>query len=150
MIGGDCKLYYDSASSVASPTWVLIPKAQDVNLPDSLEEVEASARHSKEKKYLGGQQDMGIEFGYLYDTADDTVFAFLRTAYINRTPIQVAEADGAIATVGTTYGKNWYIVTSMPSAEELNGAKNFQITMKPTIKFNAGAIVDKSYTTVAS
>lgn len=149
MKGADCKLYYDSASSIASPTWVLISKAQDVSLPSSAEEVEASARHSKRKKYLSGQIDESITFGYLYDTAADTVFDFLRTAYLDGTEIQIADADGAIATTGTTYGKDWCVITAFESTEEMNGAKVFNITLKPTVKFNAGAIVDKSYTTVS-
>jgi len=70
--GLDCKLYYDSASSVASPTWVLVSKAKDVSLPESAEEVDASARYSRYKKILPGQIDNAITFGYQYITSTDT------------------------------------------------------------------------------
>lgn len=152
-VGGlDCKLYYDSASSVASPTWVLISKAQDLSGPETAEEVEASARHSRFKKFLAGQIDGPIQFGYLYSTAAsgsmDSVLTALKGAFVAGTPLQFAVADGAIATTGTTYFKDWFVVTGMERSEELNGSVSFQFSLKPYPKFNSGSIVDRSYTIV--
>lgn len=139
--GYKCKLYYDSADSQASPTWVLIKNAIDVNLPDSQEEVEVSARYADDKLYLAGQSDRAINFGYQYITGSgDTVFTALQTRKANRTATQFAWADGPIATTGTVYYKGWMTITQFDSAEELAGSKTFDITVKPTPHFTAGTL----------
>ena len=146
--GQDCKLYYDSASNVASPTWVLITKAKDVSVPSTADAADASARYSRYKKYVAGLVDESIQFGYQYSTDSDTIWDALKGAYVAGTSLQMAVADGAIATNGTTYHKDWYIFTEFSSEENLDGSKTFQVTAQPTPKFSSGSLVDKTYTTV--
>lgn len=140
-----CKLYYDADSSIASPTWTEIVAAKDVSEPNTADEVEVSARFSDGKKYIPGQFDQSIQFGYQYlKGGDDAVFEFLQDAFNDRTPIQIASTDGDIETTGTVGFKDWVVVTQFDTTEELAGSKTYAITFRPTPKFNAGAIVERT------
>ena len=75
--GFECKLYYNTANVGQTAQWVEIKNAKDVNLPDSVEAIEASARYSKSKRYIAGLFDGSIEFGYQYIRGTDAVFAAL-------------------------------------------------------------------------
>ncbi len=140
-----CKLYYDSASSVDSPTWVEIVNAKDVSEPDTADEVEVSARYSGGKKYIAGQKDQSIQFGYQYmKGGDDTVFSFLQDAYDDRTPIQIASTDADIEDNDTVGFTDWVVVTQFETTEELAGSKMYNITFRPTVKFDSNTIVERT------
>lgn len=147
--GFECDLYYDSVGTAGgTPTWAEIKNAKDVNFPDAADEIEVSARYSDRKKYIAGMFDGAIEFGYQFVKGTDAVFTALQTKYLSRTPIQVAAADGPIATPGTIYSRDWYMITKFEKSEELAGSVTYSITLRPTVVFNAGAMVEKTYVTV--
>ena len=145
--GFECKLYYNTANVGQTAQWVEIKNAKDVNLPDSVEAIEASARYSKSKRYIAGMFDGSIEFGYQYIRGTDAVFAALQTHYLNREPIEIAAADNEILVGGTTYSRDWYVVTKFERSEELGGARVYNVTLQPTVVFNNGQVIEKSYHT---
>ena len=148
--GFECKLYYNSANVGQAAAWVELKNAKDVSHPDSVEAIEASARYSKSKRYIAGLFDGSIEFGYQYIRGTDAVFDELQDRYQNREPIEIAAADDAIATNGTTYGRDWYVITKFERSEEMGGARVYNVTLQPTVVFNNGALIEKSYHVVGS
>jgi hypothetical protein len=146
--GFECKLYYNSANAGQNAQWVEIKNAKDVNVPDSVEAIEASARYSGSKRYIAGMFDGSIEFGYQYIRGADAVFDELQDRYLNREPVEVAAADNAITASGTVYSRDWYIITKFERSEELGGARVYSITLQPTVVFNNGVLIEKSYHSV--
>ncbi len=146
--GFECALYYNSADINAAATWIEIQNAKDVSLPDSADEIEVSARYSKAKKYIAGMNDGSIEFGYQYIRGTDAVFSELESRYLNREPIEVAAADGDITTNGTVYSRDWYMITKFERTEELGGSRVYSVTLRPTVVFNAGTMVERTFVVV--
>lgn len=146
LAGFECSLNYDSADSVASPVWVPIPQAKNVSIPDSMDAVEVSARSSPQKRYIAGMGEESISCEYQYvDGTGDAVFAALQAKYLARAPIQIAWADGSMAVAGAHYGKDWFVITKFDTSEELSGSKTYSLELKPTVKFNSGALVERSF-----
>ncbi|MFM7842917.1 MAG: hypothetical protein ACKPEY_01635 [Planctomycetota bacterium] len=148
--GFECKLYYNSANVGSTPTWVEIKNAKDVSHPDSVEAIEASARYSKSKRYIAGMFDGSIEFGYQYIRGTDAVFTAPQNHYLNHEPIAVAAADNDIAVAGTTYGRDWYVVTKFERSEELGGTRTYNVTLQPTVVFNSGTLIERTFVVVGS
>lgn len=98
--GGDCKLYYNSAS-YASPTLVEVTKAVDVDFTIDKGYGDASSRSSGWKKNVATLKDLTINFGYRYrQGATDTVFDALRAAGLADTPIELFVLDGVSSAAG--------------------------------------------------
>lgn len=148
--GFECVLYYNSGT-YASPTWVPMPMVRNLSEPEGYTKIDISTRASPNKKYFAGQADCSVAFDYLYRKGTtDSVFTFLQTSKDARTAVQFAVADGPIATVGTEYSLDYYQVTKFDKKQDLDGVMMFDIELSPTVYFNAGALVDRSYVTVAS
>ena len=146
--GFECALYYNSAALNAAAVWAEIKNAKDVSLPDAADEIDVSARYSKAKKYIAGMNDGSIEFGYQYIRGTDAVFNELEDRYLNREPIEVAAADGDITVEGTVYSRDWYTITKFERTEELGGSRVYNVTLRPTVVFNAGEMVERTFVTV--
>ncbi len=144
-----CKSYLNTATH-ASPTWSEAKFVKDVALPDSAESIDVSARFSGGKKYEPGQAEQNVTFSYQYIKGSvDSVLSALRTAFHGRTALQMAFADGPIATNGTTYFKDWFKVHKMDSAEDLGGSKMYDIELRPCIHFESSSLIERTYTTVS-
>lgn len=145
----EAKLYYDSADSVSTPTWVEIKNIKDVAEPDSLEKLDVSSRASKNKKYWAGMADQNISTQYQFQKGvTDTVFTALKAKKESGDQIQLACCDGDIVVTGSTYFKDWYVITKFDRKEDLGGTIVYDLEFSPAPKFNSGALVDRSYTTV--
>jgi hypothetical protein len=143
--GFECALFYKDGAN-----WNEIKNAKDVSLPDSTEAIDVSARYSAAKKYIAGMSDGSIEFGYQYIKGTDPVFDALQARYLSREPIEIAAADGAIAENGTVYSRDWYVVTKFERTEELGGSRVYSVTLQPTVVFESGNIVERSFHVVGS
>ena len=143
--GFECALFYKDGAN-----WKEIKNAKDVSLPDSTEAIDVSARYSRAKKYIAGMSDGSIEFGYQYIKGTDAVFDALQTHYLSREPIEIAAADGPIAENGTVYSRDWYVVTKFERTEELGGSRVYSVTLRPTVVFNAGAMVERTFVVVGA
>ena len=143
--GFECALFYKDGAN-----WNEIKNAKDVSLPDSTEGIDVSARYSAAKKYIAGMSDGSIEFGYQYIKGTDPVFDALQARYLSREPIEIAAADGAIAENGTVYSRDWYVVTKFERTEELGGSRVYSVTLQPTVVFESGNIVERSFHVVGA
>lgn len=136
MIGLSCKLYYDPAGIGSTPTWVEITNAQDVGLPLTADEVEASTRGGGGfKQFLAGLIDAGITWTMVWVDGDTDITA-LRTAFLSRAPIGLAVMTGGIAAAGSEGLWLDVIVTGFDRQEPLNGAVTVAITVKPALTEN--------------
>jgi len=107
MAGKRWKLYYDSASSHASPTWVEIGRARDIKMPRSKGKADGSRRESSYEIEESALKTTGLEFGYVYKPGTDAVRDALMASYNNDSLIHVAVADGDIDTENTRYTHFW-------------------------------------------
>ena len=145
IVGFECALFYKDGAN-----WNEIKNAKDVSLPDSTEAIDVSARYSAAKKYIAGMSDGSIEFGYQYIKGTDPVFDALQARYLSREPIEIAAADGPIAENGTVYSRDWYVVTKFERTEELGGSRVYSVTLQPTVVFESGNIVERSFHVVGA
>jgi hypothetical protein len=138
--GFEAKLYLK-----ISATWTEMIYAQDVKGPNVAGEIETSIKGSRNKKYIQGQSDQSLEFEYLWIKGHtDPVFNALQAAKEAGTVVEVASADGAIATAGTTYIRDNYIVVDFSKNEELESAVTYSAKLKPAIVLASGALVERS------
>jgi len=121
LIGRECNLYYNSGS-YASPTWTLITRAIDVNLPVAAEYGDVSSRISIFKMQAKSQVVVGpLTFGYRYrQLQTDAVFDALRPMTFSNAKVEFAVCDTTIATTGSEYVRATYqleMVIDQPMAD---------------------------------
>jgi len=143
VVGLTCKGYRNTGS-YGSPTWNEITPVRDLNLNLDKGAAEVKARLSTWTQNLPTLKTADLEFGIIADTAIDDYNA-LRDAYLNDTVVDVAVADGAIATTGTQYFRADYYATGFKRGEPLEEVATVDITMKLAYSSNAPA-----FTTVGS
>jgi aryl-phospho-beta-D-glucosidase BglC (GH1 family) len=110
VIGKNAKAYYNTAT-YTTPTWVEIPKIQDLSVPLSKNMVDLPSREIDWSVKGAGLKTMQVTFGYLMVSGADTVFDALLDSFISDTPIGMAFMNGAIAT-STNQGMRAYLVAS--------------------------------------
>lgn len=143
LVGASCKLYYNSATH-ASPTWVLIANAVDVNPSISKNYGDGSSRASGWKKNLPALKDLSCSFGYRYKNGTDTVFDALRTAALANTPIELFFADGLAATTGTE-GIRAYFDLAMGEDQPLEDGVLATFDGVHTMFYESSAVVDPDW-----
>lgn len=114
-IGNDLKLYYNSGTT-ASPTWVLICQVGDVTIDFNRSLAEVDLRCSQWLLNLAGKMSGMFNFS-LANNFGNTVYDALRVIAFSGVPVQLASADGAIATVGTEYFKAYVVFSQFPWAQ---------------------------------
>lgn len=136
IVGGKCKLYYNTAT-YAAPAWVEIIECGDVSIADLGSNLaEISTRGSKWVKNLPAQMVMAVEFTYLYK-ADPPVFDFLRQAFFNQTSHEFAVMDGDIATVGSEGLRLPAVIENFPINQNLE-----EVTMVDTVRLALAYMCD--------
>lgn len=141
--GFEGKLYYKTGGS-----WAEIKIAQDVDIDESPEMIDASSRASTTKRYIAGMIEGKISFKILAIDGE-TVYEALKTLARAKTAVELAWTDGdAISTTGTVYGRDWFLLT-WKKGEPLNGMPTVDIEASPTLVFSGGSIVERSFVTVS-
>lgn len=139
-LGLDCKLFKNT-SSWGSPTFAEIEDVKDVTL--TLEKATADVTTRANDGWRATRstlKDANLEFDYIPnpDRADSiTDFEFLRDAWLNDSNIELWVADGPSATVGTQGLRAIWNVINMNEKQELEGAKMYSFSLKPTLGSNA-------------
>lgn len=147
--GFECVMSYNSGTD-ASPAWVPMPMVRSLSETESYTKIDISTRASANKKYFAGQADVSVSFDYLYRKGEtDTVFTFLQTSKDARAAVQFAIADGPIATSGTEYSKDFYQITKFDKKQDLDGVMIFDIELSPTLWYESGTLIERSYVKVA-
>lgn len=105
-LGDDFLLYYDTADNYATPTWQLVDIA-DESLEIDWNPIVAAIKR-RGKKYvtkLKGQSDPAVSVGAFYDKANGFCDKVRDLETRVDATINLAIADGPIATPGTEYFK---------------------------------------------
>lgn len=144
--GDLCGLYYNTGTN-ASPVWVEISKAKDVNFPISLGEADSSARDNEFKTSEPTLIGIELTFGYQYEPGTDTVFSALMTMALARTDKQFAAADGNVATTGTNYLKFYGKIFGLSGDQPLDGVETKEITLKPVRHYESSVLIKPSWNT---
>jgi hypothetical protein len=146
--GDQCVLAYNTGTD-ASPVWVEITKAKDVNFPIKMGEASANARdnvfESSEPTLIG----IELSFGYQYEPGADTVFDALMTMALARSAKQFAVADGVIATAGTRYLKFFGKVFGIDNDQPIEGIETKGFTVKPVRYYESSTLKTPSWNTAS-
>ena len=144
VVGKDCKLYLNAATH-ATPTWTEVKSAINVSANLGKGEADVSARFSGWKLTKGALKELEISFTYRHKSGVDAVFDALLDAYINDTPLEFAVLDAAITEAGAQGPRAFCEIISMNLTQELENAAEYEFTVKPTFKEEAGALVEPDW-----
>lgn len=128
MVGLDGILYYDTAT-YASPTWAILPNVKDLQIPGDVGSAEGSSRAARWKSFERTLRELGLSFGYIKKVGD-TLYALLQTNFFTDVNMDVAIADGPIATTGTKYIRIQLGIFKWEQVEPLEGIVMANIEMK--------------------
>lgn len=128
-IGLDMKLYWND-DVYASPDWTLISNVRDLSAPDAMVMADVSRRAVAIKQTEPSLRDMSFEWEMVYDPTD-TGFAEIQERYYSGDMIELALANGAIATNGTIYLRIECKVFKFERNEALEGANLYSVVCKP-------------------
>ena len=98
--GASYILYYNSAS-YGSPTWNIIKAAGDISADFDADDVEVLERGIG-TGHLKGENNPHFDFTLFEDTGDANVVAMIAAVY-SGSMVELAVANGPIATTGTKY-----------------------------------------------
>lgn len=142
MLGDEFKLYYDTASSWASPTWVEQTSVGSLGLDPDFEAVEIPKRIPS-KVYRGGRIDWRLTFTMNYDPTN-TFHVAVRNAIRAKTKIHLAVGEGAIPT--TDYVHGWWLLKGGTDAS-LDEAATIEVEGMPHHDIGTG---DTEYPTAVN
>jgi hypothetical protein len=123
--GLDCQLYRNTGT-YGTPVWNAISIVKDANLALDKSKPEATARLSRWKQHWFGLKSGPISFNILADPAIDD-YAVLEDAFWNDTILDIAFANGAIATTGTRYTRADFGVFGFDDGQPLEDAETIDI-----------------------
>lgn len=125
LLGDDFRLYYDSASSYSTPTWVQQISVGDMGFDPGNEQVEIPIRIAF-KVYKKGRADWELTFTMNYDP-DSTFVTAVRNAITNGTKLHLAIADGPVAS--ENYWHAWWMLSG-PLDAALDSNANIEVSGK--------------------
>ena len=138
--GLDLKLYYNTAS-YATPTWSLITNVEDLTLGLTKAEGNASNRSQVYAMFMGTQKLAEFSWKMVNNPADAATAA-IQAAYDADpgTLIELAFADGLIATTGTKYRRFESEILDISEDQPLAGVSMISVKAKPTYTANAQGV----------
>ena len=131
----------------ASPVWVEVKEARDVDITRAADQVEESDRGSNYKKYDDGLIDLGISFNMTYRNGNANCQALI-TAMHAGTSIEYAAMDGDIATSGSTGPRFFGKVFQVNKSEPLTDGQTLQLEIKPTYHEEASVVIEPTEYTI--
>lgn len=143
-VGLDLILYYNSSNSYNTPSWTALSTVKDLNTPFEKDKAQAFARLSPIKQHVRGLKGLPLDFNILRDLTL-TDWATLQASFTADTILDMAIANGPIATNGTIYFRADYMVFGFKVNEPLSEASTADVAMD--IYYSANP---KAYTTVGS
>lgn len=143
--GFENKLYYRTGG-----VWYELKIVGDVEINDSPEMIDASMRGDGVKRSIPGMVDGKITFKIMA-VKDSAAYAFLRSAALAKTPVELGWTDGdTIDSSGVTSGKDWFVLT-WKRPEQMGAATSIDIEANPAVKFNGnGDLLSREYWTGTS
>lgn len=134
---------YRNTGTYATPTWNEVPNVRDLTVSLDKAEADTSTRLGKFKTVRGSLRNVSIDWGMVQDPADADWIA-LRDAFLNDTQVDLAVADGPIATTGTQYFRAVCEIMKFQMNQALTDVLMTDVSAKPTYNDNA-----PTYVTVA-
>jgi hypothetical protein len=125
LLGDDYKLFYDTASSFGTPTWVEEIGVGDIGFDTANEQVNIPKRTSH-KLYKKGRSDLKFSFKMNVDVSS-TFHKAVIGAINTGTKIHLAIAPGAIASGGYWHG--WFLLNG-PLDASLDSAATYDVECK--------------------
>lgn len=146
--GGQMNAYYNSATN-ASPTWVELTRIDGFSYQDALNTTESKLRGNGWTKEIAGKFKIGLTTTYQRTRNADTVYAALRTAYLAKTPIQIAHCDRPIAETGAKGIKAYYLLKKMDDSQDTESPWQTSIELGHAEFEESGSIIDPADFTTA-
>lgn len=128
--GGDCKTYVNTGT-YGSPTWSLMDRITSPKLKQQRGANARTIRGKKNKTSVLGKREYGISFTYTPSSvgASDAVLTKLQDSYTNRTVMDIAMMDRAIATSGSTGIRGPYVVQQFDRSEDDEDAVVYDVVL---------------------
>lgn len=143
-VGLDLVLYYNASNSYNSPSWTALSTVKDLKWPFEKDKAQAFARLSGLKQHVRGLKGVPLEFNILRDLVL-TDWATLQASFTADIVLDMAIANGPIATNGTIYFRADYMVFGFKANEPLAEASTADVEMDLYYSGNS-----KAFTTVGS
>ena len=135
-LGLDARLYVNTGT-YGSPTWTNIDITKDVALSQSAGGADVSTRGSGGYvEELATLKTLSLAFN-INKVIADAQFETLRDAFKNRTTVDMAVADGNIATSGTEYMRFEGLVFEWNENQQLTEGVTIDAVIRPTPNANA-------------
>ena len=119
-MGMNAKLYRQTGTSWAVPTFTEITEVQNINLNPDKTKVEGSTRASKWKWSKGALKDCSVEISMPKDDSSAFTRALLRS-WLRGTAVELLVMDGVITTAGSEGIRGEFEVFGKPRTEEIEG-----------------------------
>jgi hypothetical protein len=133
-VGTDCVLLRNTGT-YGTPIWDAIGNTQDVTVALTKNEASVKVRGTQWEQVRGTIKVGSIEWSMAYDGAD-TDWIALKDAFLAGTAVDLAAADGPIATSGTVYYRQVSEITAFGRKEPLEEFLGTDVTAKPAIGTN--------------
>lgn len=131
---------YRNTGTYGSPTWDLVDNVRDLRIPRTMKEANVSTRKVKVEQVEPTLLALGVEWEMVRDDAD-TDYTALQTAFEGRSMVELAFANGPIATQGTKYTRCEMKLFDFSEQEPLEGANLVSVVAKPCRSANAPSTV---------
>jgi hypothetical protein len=138
------EVYYDADGDIASPTWVLMPGVQDVQVSSQSNKSEIAVRNEDFVGVVPTHKVVSITVT-LTKRNGDTNYDALREAHFSNTKIGVAAMTGPVATVGEKGFQAEAYVTGWDDDGAHEG-NSVSVTIEPA----ANATTAADYVTISS
>ena len=131
VLGIDGKIWRNVAS-YGSPTWTLVDNVKNLRLPLKRTESDLTRRASGKNRELAAVlMEAELNFEMVHDRTDPNYVA-IRAAFIARTALDLAIADGPMDAEGTEYFRALFAILDFSRNEELENVMDRTVVMKPT------------------
>ena len=118
------------AAAIAAPDWQLRTNVTDVQVNNSLATTDVTTRGGNGfRQVLGTLKEGEITFDMIYDTTD-TLFTAVFHAFEMGGLLDMAFADGLIATPGTMYYRAQFALTDFSIDQSLEEAMRVSVTLQ--------------------
>lgn len=126
-VGLDMKAYRNTGN-YSTPTWNEITICRDVTIDMSKGEADLSVRGTTWRAKRGTIKEGNVDMEILYDPSVDD-HSVLQNAFLNGTVLDLALADGNIATAGTQYFRADFEAFGFSRSEPLEDAVTVSVPL---------------------
>jgi hypothetical protein len=128
-------VFLRNSGTYGSPVWNVINVVKDLTLGLKKVMADAAARVSSVKQKLPNLKEIDLEYEIIRDTAGPD-FVVLQNAYWNDTTLDIAVADGPIATSGTRYFRCDTVLSDFSEKQPLENTVMVSVKHEPVYSSN--------------